>query len=86
MRDEMTEALDTLLLCQALEQEDRDLVERALDEGYGSLPEMGKSRLRRLLNQQAAKPLCALERYRLRRQMAAPERSARRQRGARATS
>lgn len=67
MIDEMNEALEALLLRDTVGSEDRDRVEQALDEGYDSLSDADKSRIRRLLNQQAARPQGALQRYRERR-------------------
>ena len=67
--DEMTEALENLLLCQSLDRSDRDCVERALEEGYDALSEETRSRLRRLLNRQAVgSALSPLQRYRAHRQ------------------
>lgn len=64
---EMHEELEQLLLCESLAEEDRDCVEQALDDGYLALPAPIRARVRRLLNRQAARPVGALQRYRLRR-------------------
>lgn len=65
--DEMTQALEELMLCEALSDSDRDVVERAIDDGYDALPNDERACLRRLLNQRAASSLPPLQRYRLRR-------------------
>ncbi len=65
--NDMNLALETLLLCQSIGGDERDIVERALDEGYDSLAAEDKSKVRRLLNRQSAGGGGALRRYRQRR-------------------
>lgn len=72
--DDMTEALEMLMLCASLSEHERDCVERALDEGYEALPDRQRALLRRLVNAQAAKrSMTPLQRYRLRKQQAAEQ-------------
>lgn len=65
--EDMTNALEDLLVCASLGRGDRDCVERALDEGYAALDAGGKGRIRQLLNQRSARSGSALQRYRERR-------------------
>lgn len=69
--DDLYETLEQMQLCESLSDEERDLVERCLDEGYEALDAGDKSTLRRCVNRHAARrsagaspPMTRLQRVR----------------------
>lgn len=74
---EIDRTLEELLLCGDLDDDQHELIERCLDQGYLQLASPDKAQVRRLLNQHGSgsKPRSpsgsALQRWRQRRQAAA---------------
>lgn len=74
---EIDRTLEELLLCGDLDDDQHDLIERCLDQGYLQLASPDKAQVRRLLNQHGSgsKPRSpggsALQRWRERRRQAA---------------